>query len=80
MRFVNFQLGKRTQFGIQANEFVYSLAPANYRIDIEFLAAGAAGLEDARAPLARNDVERIPLENVRLLSPVLNPGKICCVG
>lgn len=80
MRFVNFQLGKRAQFGIQENGFVCSLAPANYRSDIEFLAVGATGLEDAYALLARNDSERIPLENVRLLSPVLNPGKILCVG
>lgn len=80
MRFVNFQLGKQTQFGIRENGFVYSLSPSSYRSDIEFLATGAAGLEKARALLAGTHTDKIPVESVQLLSPVLHPGKILCVG
>ena len=44
-----------------------------------FLAKGTAGLEAARAALAEG-AKRVPLNTVRLLAPVGDPGKIMCIG
>lgn len=79
MRLVNFRSSGRTEFGVQKDGWVQSLAPAGYRSDAGFFAGGDAALESARA-LLTGDGERLRLDEVQLLAPVLKPGKILCVG
>ena len=46
-----------------------------------FLAQGAAGLDLARQALASASSEAyLPLDSVRLLAPIGDPGKIMCIG
>jgi 2-keto-4-pentenoate hydratase/2-oxohepta-3-ene-1,7-dioic acid hydratase in catechol pathway len=80
MRLVNFRRGNRIEFGVERDGFVRSLAKAGYGSDAEFFAGGAKALEAARALATRADAEQVRLEEVRLMAPVLRPGKILCVG
>lgn len=80
MRLVNFRRGNRTEFGVEREGHVRPLAAAGYANDTDFFVGGEKALQAARALLARVDAETIPLESVTLLSPVLKPGKILCVG
>lgn len=80
MRMVNFRKENRVEFGVERDGFVRSLASAGYGTDAEFFAGGAKALEAARAVAARADAEQVRLEDVRLMAPVLRPGKILCVG
>ncbi|HET8635421.1 MAG TPA: fumarylacetoacetate hydrolase family protein [Acidobacteriaceae bacterium] len=80
MRLVNFRRGNRIEFGVERDGFVRSLAGAGYGSDAEFFAGGAKALEAARALAAQANAEQVHLEEVRLMAPVLRPGKILCVG
>ncbi len=80
MRLVNFRRENRIEFGVERDGFVRSLASAGYGSDAEFFVGGAKALEAARALAARSDAEQVRLEDVRLMAPVLRPGKILCVG
>jgi 2-keto-4-pentenoate hydratase/2-oxohepta-3-ene-1,7-dioic acid hydratase in catechol pathway len=80
MRLVNFQRGNRIEFGVERDGYVHPLAAAGYANDLDFFLAGEEAVQAARALLERGDAEAIPLESVRLLAPVLKPGKILCVG
>jgi 2-keto-4-pentenoate hydratase/2-oxohepta-3-ene-1,7-dioic acid hydratase in catechol pathway len=80
MRLVNFRRENRIEFGVERNGFVRSLASAGYSSDAEFFAGGAKALEAARALAAQANAEQARLEDVRLMAPVLRPGKILCVG
>jgi 2-keto-4-pentenoate hydratase/2-oxohepta-3-ene-1,7-dioic acid hydratase in catechol pathway len=80
MRLVNFRRENRIEFGVERNGFVRSLASAGYSSDAEFFAGGAKALEAARALAAQANAEQVRLEDVRLMAPVLRPGKILCVG
>ena len=80
MRLVNFRRENRIEFGVERDGFVRSLANAGYGSDAEFFAGGAKALDAARALAARADAEQVRLEEVRLMAPVLRPGKILCVG
>jgi 2-keto-4-pentenoate hydratase/2-oxohepta-3-ene-1,7-dioic acid hydratase in catechol pathway len=80
MRLVNFRKGSRTEFGVERDGFVRSLASAGFGSDAEFVAGGARALDAAREMLEREDAEQSRLEEVRLLAPILKPGKILCVG
>lgn len=81
MRLINFQRADRIEFGVQREEFVYSLSGSGYANDMAFFAGGETALDAARSMLAKgNKVEAVPLKEVRLLAPVLRPGKILCVG
>src|ERR1700761_8205021 len=79
MRLVNFRYGNTTVVGVQRGDFVYSLSSI-YGSDMEFFAAGDQALKSAGTLLAQNSPEAIPLQNGKLLAPVLKPGKILCVG
>src|SRR6185312_17198377 len=80
MRLVNFRRENRIEFGVERDGFVRSLASAGYGSDAEFFAGGAKALEAARALAAQANAEQVRLEDVRLMAPVLRPGKILCVG
>jgi len=80
MRLVNFRRGNRTEFGVEQNGFVLPLRAAGYASDREFFAAGEEARVAARGLLDRHDAERVPLNDVQLLSPVLKPGKVLCIG
>ena len=80
MRLVNFRRENRIEFGVERDGFVRSLASAGYSSDAEFFAGGAKALEAARALAAQANAEQVRLEDVRLMAPVLRPGKILCVG
>ena len=80
MRLVNFCYGNKSAFGVERSGYVYSLAPAGYLNDLDFFRGGEEALQAARTLVERGDAEKIPLNNLRLLAPVLKPGKILCVG
>jgi 2-keto-4-pentenoate hydratase/2-oxohepta-3-ene-1,7-dioic acid hydratase in catechol pathway len=80
MRLVNFRNGEKTQFGVERDGYVYSLAASGYMNDSDFFCGGEKALEAAHMLLARGYAEAIPQESAQLLAPVLKPGKILCVG
>lgn len=80
MRLINFRHQGRVEFGIEQDGFVRSLAAAGYANDAAFFSAGETALAAARALAANANAAQIPLSEVELLSPVLRPGKILCVG
>lgn len=80
MRLVNFRKRNKTEFGVERGGDVYSLAAIGYLSDSDFFYGGDEALQAARTLLARGNAESVPLDGVRLLAPVLKPGKILCVG
>jgi len=80
MRLVNFRRENRIEFGVERDGFVRPLASAGYGSDAEFFAGGAKALEAARTLATQAGAEQVRLEDVRLMAPVLRPGKILCVG
>src|SRR6201984_1895059 len=80
MRLVNFRAGNKSEFGIEQTQYVYSLATIGYSSDLEFFRAGESALRAARQFLTGKHAKAIPVASVQLLSPVLRPGKILCVG
>jgi 2-keto-4-pentenoate hydratase/2-oxohepta-3-ene-1,7-dioic acid hydratase in catechol pathway len=64
-------------------EQVYSLQPLGYADAESFIAAGPEALEAARSLVGQGGIGQpsgTPLANVELLSPVLHPPRIFCVG
>lgn len=80
MRLVNFRKGPDSGFGVEREGKILPLSSAGYRNDAEFLAAGDAALDAARALLDHKDAVRFAMDEVQLLAPVLRPGKILCIG
>lgn len=81
MRLVNFQKSGRTEFGVEKDGWIRSLAAAGYGSDVEFLAGGDAALAAAGTLFPDGSgAEAVRLDEVQLLAPVLKPGKILCVG
>ena len=80
MRLINFRRDSRTEFGVEQDGFVCPLRTAGYVSDLEFFAAGEESLKIARRHLDRRDAEKVSIHNVQVLSPVLKPGKILCIG
>jgi 2-keto-4-pentenoate hydratase/2-oxohepta-3-ene-1,7-dioic acid hydratase in catechol pathway len=80
MRLINFRKENRTEVGVEQDEFVFPLRAGGYASDLDFFAAGEEGRRAACRLLNRRDAERVPLHEVQLLSPVLKPGKILCIG
>jgi 2-keto-4-pentenoate hydratase/2-oxohepta-3-ene-1,7-dioic acid hydratase in catechol pathway len=67
--------------GVLQEDKVYPLAPLGYADAESFLAAGAAALASARTLVGSAGREgAMPLSSVQLLSPLLNPPRIFCVG
>lgn len=80
MRLINFRHSGRTEFGVEHQGFAFPLRAAGYASDLEFFVAGDSARLAAGRFLAQPGAERIPLRDVQLLSPVLKPGKILCIG
>jgi 2-keto-4-pentenoate hydratase/2-oxohepta-3-ene-1,7-dioic acid hydratase in catechol pathway len=70
--------------GVLQNDTVYPLAPLGYADAESFIAAGAAALSSAQALIADSGSGSgngaVPLSRVQLLSPLLRPPRIFCVG
>src|SRR5579871_3288908 len=88
MKLVRFEAGGRVAIGVVTADgtTVVDLAKATGASDFPtsmsaFLARGATGLNAAKAALAEKPAAAcLPLESVRLLAPVGDPGKIMCIG
>lgn len=80
MRLINFKYKGQIEFGIERDGHVRSLKTAGYGSDDAFFNGGKAALAAARKLADTTDAEQIALSEIQLLSPVLKPGKILCVG
>jgi 2-keto-4-pentenoate hydratase/2-oxohepta-3-ene-1,7-dioic acid hydratase in catechol pathway len=76
--------GAAPEPGVLQNDTVYPLAPLGYADAESFIAAGAAALSSAQALIADSGSGSgngaVPLSRVQLLSPLLRPPRIFCVG
>jgi 2-keto-4-pentenoate hydratase/2-oxohepta-3-ene-1,7-dioic acid hydratase in catechol pathway len=66
--------------GVLQKDTVYPLAPLGYADVESFIAAGAVALQSAHALISNSGIGTVPLSNVQLLSPLLRPPRIFCVG
>jgi 2-keto-4-pentenoate hydratase/2-oxohepta-3-ene-1,7-dioic acid hydratase in catechol pathway len=73
--------GAAPEPGVLQKDTVYPLAPLGYTDAESFLAAGAAALASARSLVgSAAPGGTVPLASVQLLSPLLAPPRIFCVG
>jgi 2-keto-4-pentenoate hydratase/2-oxohepta-3-ene-1,7-dioic acid hydratase in catechol pathway len=66
--------------GLLEKDAVYALAPLGYADAESFIAAGNRALQAARALIADGKGSSLPVASVQLLSPLLRPPRIFCVG
>lgn len=66
--------------GLLEKDTVYGLAPLGYADAESFIAAGDRGLQSARSLIASGKGSGLPSASVQLLSPLLHPPRIFCVG
>jgi 2-keto-4-pentenoate hydratase/2-oxohepta-3-ene-1,7-dioic acid hydratase in catechol pathway len=66
--------------GLLEKNAVYGLAPLGYADAESFIAAGDRALHSARSLVADGKSESLPAASVQLLSPLLHPPRIFCVG
>jgi 2-keto-4-pentenoate hydratase/2-oxohepta-3-ene-1,7-dioic acid hydratase in catechol pathway len=66
--------------GVLQKDTVYPLTPFGYADVESFIAAGVAALTSARALISDSGIGTVPLSSVQLLSPLLRPPRIFCVG
>jgi 2-keto-4-pentenoate hydratase/2-oxohepta-3-ene-1,7-dioic acid hydratase in catechol pathway len=64
--------------GLLEKDAVYALTPLGYADAESFIAAGGRAFEAARALVAKGST--MPVSGVQLLSPLLRPPRIFCVG
>jgi 2-keto-4-pentenoate hydratase/2-oxohepta-3-ene-1,7-dioic acid hydratase in catechol pathway len=64
--------------GLLQRDAIYPLAPLGYADAESFIAAGEKALASARAAIGKQS--SVPLSSVQLLSPLLHPPRIFCVG
>jgi 2-keto-4-pentenoate hydratase/2-oxohepta-3-ene-1,7-dioic acid hydratase in catechol pathway len=64
--------------GVLQKDAVYPLAPLGYADAESFIAAGEKALASTRAMTSES--ASVPLSSVQLLSPLLHPQRIFCVG
>jgi 2-keto-4-pentenoate hydratase/2-oxohepta-3-ene-1,7-dioic acid hydratase in catechol pathway len=64
--------------GLFQKDAVYPLAPLGYTDAESFIAAGEQGFASARGLIGKQGA--VPLSSVQLLSPLLHPPRIFCVG
>jgi 2-keto-4-pentenoate hydratase/2-oxohepta-3-ene-1,7-dioic acid hydratase in catechol pathway len=73
--------GAAPEPGVLQKDTVYPLTQLGYTDAESFVAAGAAALASARTFISSAGTESIlPLSSVQLLSPLLRPPRIFCVG
>ena len=66
--------------GLLENDTVYGLAPLGYADAESFIAAGDRALQSRRTSIANGRSSGLPSASVQLLSPLLHPPRIFCVG
>lgn len=66
--------------GLLEKDRVYGLAPLGYADAESFIAAGDRALLSARSLIANGKDGGLPSASVQLLSPLLHPPRIFCVG
>lgn len=66
--------------GLLENGAIYALAPLGYADAESFIAAGDRAQQAARALIADGKSGGVPAGSVQLLSPLLRPPRIFCVG
>jgi 2-keto-4-pentenoate hydratase/2-oxohepta-3-ene-1,7-dioic acid hydratase in catechol pathway len=72
--------GAAPEPGVLQKETIYPLTPFGYANVESFIAAGAAALQSAQALISNSGIGTVPLSSVQLLSPLLRPPRIFCVG
>jgi 2-keto-4-pentenoate hydratase/2-oxohepta-3-ene-1,7-dioic acid hydratase in catechol pathway len=72
--------GAAPEPGVLQKETIYPLTPFGYADVESFIAAGAAALQSAQALISNSGIGTVPLSSVQLLSPLLRPPRIFCVG
>jgi 2-keto-4-pentenoate hydratase/2-oxohepta-3-ene-1,7-dioic acid hydratase in catechol pathway len=70
--------GAAPEPGLLQKDAVYPLAPLGYADAESFIIAGEQALASARASIGKQSA--VPLSSVQLLSPLLHPPRIFCVG
>lgn len=80
MKLITFRRSKDAspEPGILQKDAIYPLAPLGYADAESFIAAGEQALASARSSFATQSP--VPLASVQLLSPLLDPPRIFCVG
>jgi 2-keto-4-pentenoate hydratase/2-oxohepta-3-ene-1,7-dioic acid hydratase in catechol pathway len=72
--------GAAPEPGVLQKDTIYPLIPFGYA-DIEsFIEAGDLALQSAQALISNSGIGTVPLSGVQLLSPLLRPPRIFCVG
>jgi 2-keto-4-pentenoate hydratase/2-oxohepta-3-ene-1,7-dioic acid hydratase in catechol pathway len=72
--------GAAPEPGVLQKDTIYPLTPFGYADVENFIAAGAAALQSAQALISNSGIGTLPLSSVQLLSPLLRPPRIFCVG
>jgi 2-keto-4-pentenoate hydratase/2-oxohepta-3-ene-1,7-dioic acid hydratase in catechol pathway len=72
--------GAAPEPGVLQKGTIYPLTPFGYADVESFIAAGAAALQSAQALISNSGIGTVPLSSVQLLSPLLRPPRIFCVG
>jgi len=66
--------------GVLQKDTIYPLTPFGYADVESFIAAGTTALQSAQALISNSGIGTVPLSSVQLLSPLLRPPRIFCVG
>jgi 2-keto-4-pentenoate hydratase/2-oxohepta-3-ene-1,7-dioic acid hydratase in catechol pathway len=82
MKLITFhrKTGAAPEPGVLQKDTIYPLTPFGYADVESFIAAGAAALQSAQALISNSGIATVPLSSVQLLSPLLRPPRIFCVG
>jgi 2-keto-4-pentenoate hydratase/2-oxohepta-3-ene-1,7-dioic acid hydratase in catechol pathway len=72
--------GAAPEPGVLQKDTIYPLTPFGYADVESFIAAGAVALQSAQALISNCGIGTVPLSSVQLLSPLLRPPRIFCVG
>ena len=72
--------GAAPEPGVLQKDTIYPLMPFGYADVESFIAAGDAALQSAQALISNSGIGTVPLSSVQLLSPLLRPPRIFCVG
>jgi 2-keto-4-pentenoate hydratase/2-oxohepta-3-ene-1,7-dioic acid hydratase in catechol pathway len=72
--------GAAPEPGVLQKDTIYPLMPFGYADVESFIAAGDVALQSAQALISNSGIGTVPLSGVQLLSPLLRPPRIFCVG
>ena len=73
MKLIRYQHGELTGIGVEVDGGVVA---TGHRTMLDVIQAGSAGLEAIREMAGRDE----PMRDVRVLTPIPNPGKVLCCG